>query len=175
MTRKTLKLYTAVWNRILELAPNLKTNLTELMSDFESAIQNSVINTILRPIKILGCWFHYYQVIIKLIFFLKSFLVLSNLTKRLHFLIQALLRRWRKLRLCTLKATEDVLWLCMNLALAPSTKFQEGLLLIQKIHENQITQFPKITTFLEYVRKQWLTKASLLCELENQSRTNNAV
>lgn len=62
MTRKTLKLYIAVWQKIIEIAPNLKQNLKEIMSDFESAIHKSIINTIPRELIILGCWFHYCQV-----------------------------------------------------------------------------------------------------------------
>lgn len=66
MKRKTLQLYLAIWQKIIPLAPKLKLNLTEVMSDFEPAIRKSITTVIPGILKILCCWFHYCQV--KIIF-----------------------------------------------------------------------------------------------------------
>ncbi|XP_043467577.1 uncharacterized protein LOC122504814 [Leptopilina heterotoma] len=148
MTRKTLLLYTAVWKKILNLAHKLKENLIEIMSDFETAIQKSITNSISKEITVKACWFHF---------------------------CQALLRYWKKLGLIRKKAPKTVLWMVMNLALAPDTRFSEGLELIEKVCKDDIQNFKDIKTFLDYVKNQWIPLASVLCVCDCSQRTNNAV
>lgn len=54
-------MYDALWNKITQLIPQLKENITFIMSDFEIAAVKS-LTTQFPKAKITGCWFHFNQV-----------------------------------------------------------------------------------------------------------------
>ena len=54
-------MYTAILERIIELAPNLRKNLQTVLSDFEAAGQNAV-NDLFPNAFLRGCLFHYDKV-----------------------------------------------------------------------------------------------------------------
>lgn len=58
---RTSSLYEALWIKILELAPALKTNIKFVMSDYEAAAMK-VLEKLFPDADIHGCWFHYNQV-----------------------------------------------------------------------------------------------------------------
>lgn len=59
---RTMALYTAIFEKIVELAPGLKESLKFVMGDYERAAM-SAIRTVFNGATLHGCWFHYKQVI----------------------------------------------------------------------------------------------------------------
>lgn len=60
-SRKTIAMYTAVWEFVTRWAPELTNNLRVVVSDFERAILVSTRRMFPR-IQLRGCWFHFTRV-----------------------------------------------------------------------------------------------------------------
>ncbi|XP_011313452.1 uncharacterized protein [Fopius arisanus] len=113
------------------------------MTDFEAAEINA-IRHVFPHVRLRCCWFHYNQ---------------------------AVTARWYHLDLD--EAPQIILFFAWQLALAPSTRYEEGLRIIAKriaLHEDE---FPKLHLFHNYLLTQWLPKACLLSVFEEDDRTNN--
>ncbi|XP_071646598.1 uncharacterized protein [Temnothorax longispinosus] len=57
-------LYEAIWLKILQLAPGLKTSVKFIMSDYEAAAMK-VLEKLFPNANIHGCWFHYNQAVLR--------------------------------------------------------------------------------------------------------------
>ncbi|XP_070518816.1 uncharacterized protein [Cardiocondyla obscurior] len=60
---RTTALYDALWNKIVQLAPQLEQNVKFIMSDFETAAVQSLSKKF-PTANLTGCWFHFNQVVI---------------------------------------------------------------------------------------------------------------
>lgn len=72
-----------------------------------------------------------------------------------------------------LKASKQILWMCMSLALAPASKFTLGIKIILKEAEKLKRAVPGIMTFVNYVRDQWTSEAEIVSNFPLLVRTNN--
>lgn len=54
-------MYDILWNKIIQLVPQLEQNVNFIMSDFEMAAVKSLSTKFPRA-KLTGCWFHFNQV-----------------------------------------------------------------------------------------------------------------
>ncbi|XP_077256446.1 uncharacterized protein LOC143894176 isoform X1 [Temnothorax americanus] len=142
---RTTTLYDALWDKIIELVPQLKQNIKFIMSDFEMAAVKS-LNKNFTTAKLTGCWFHFNQ---------------------------AVLRKWRKLHLSS--ATKTVLSMTMTLPLLPPEKFQEALSIIQTEADLLSNEYPHILQFMSYLRLTWSNMASKISTYRCPVRTNNIV
>ncbi|XP_053971705.1 uncharacterized protein LOC128872737 isoform X2 [Hylaeus volcanicus] len=113
------------------------------MSDYEMAAVTAV-SKLFPNANIHGCWFHY---------------------------CQAILRKWRKLGLTN--APNSVVRMAMSLSLVPGTKFQEGLVIIQREVDIVLNNFPNVLLFMAYMRTNWLKMASHVSVRNCPVRTNN--
>lgn len=59
-------MYDALWEKIIQMVPQLKENVKFIMSDFEMAAVKSLSTKFPRA-KLTGCWFHFNQVYEKII------------------------------------------------------------------------------------------------------------
>ncbi|XP_071634796.1 uncharacterized protein [Temnothorax longispinosus] len=142
---RTTTLYDALWDKIIELVPQLKQNIKFIMSDFEMAAVKS-LNKNFTTAKLTGCWFYFNQ---------------------------AVLRKWRKLHLSS--ATKTVLSMTMTLPLLPPEKFQEALSIIQTEADLLSNEYPHILQFMSYLRLTWSNMASKISTYRCPVRTNNIV
>lgn len=60
---RSINMYRAIWNKIVELVPILQQNVKFIMSDYETAAMN-VITEQFPAAEAHGCWFHYNQVLL---------------------------------------------------------------------------------------------------------------
>lgn len=60
--KRTIAAYDAIWDEILNLAPDLQKNLKLIHTDFETAAINVFRKKFSRA-RLVGCWFHFNQVI----------------------------------------------------------------------------------------------------------------
>ncbi|XP_070168069.1 uncharacterized protein [Polyergus mexicanus] len=142
---RTTTLYNALWNKITQLIPQLEQNIKFVMSDFEMAAVKSLNKKFPRA-NLTGCWFHFNQ---------------------------AVLRKWRKLRLSNIP--KMVLSMTMTLPLLPPDMFQEALLIIQTEADLLSTEYPDILQFISYLRLTWSNMASKISTYRCPVRTNNIV
>lgn len=92
---------------------------------------------------------------------------------KLHFLFQAVLRKWRKLHLSNVP--KKILSMTMALPLLPSDMFQEALLIIQTKADELSNEHPDILQFMSYLRLTWSNMASKISTYRCPVRTNNIV
>lgn len=111
---RTITLYDALWDKITQLVPQLEQNIKFIMSDFEMAAVKSLNKKFPRA-NLTGCWFHFNQ---------------------------AVLRKWRKLRLSNIP--KKVLSMTMILPLLPPDMFQEALFIIQTEADQLSNEHPEI-------------------------------
>ncbi|TGZ46497.1 Uncharacterized protein DBV15_11691, partial [Temnothorax longispinosus] len=142
---RTTTLYDALWDKITQLVPQLEQNIKFIMSDFETAAVKS-LNKKFPNANLTGCWFHFNQ---------------------------AVLRKWRKLRLSNIPKT--VLSMTMTLPLLPPNMFQEALLIIQTEADLLAGEHPDILQFMSYLRLTWSNMASKISTYHCPVRTNNIV
>lgn len=64
---RSSNMYRAIWNKIIELAPMLQQNVKFIMSDYEMAAMK-VVNEQFPAAEAHGCWFHYNQVCIIILY-----------------------------------------------------------------------------------------------------------
>ncbi|XP_071568435.1 uncharacterized protein [Temnothorax nylanderi] len=140
---RSSNLYTAIWEKIIELVPTLQQNLKFIMSDYEAAAMKA-INKQFPTAEAHGCWFHFNQ---------------------------ALLRHWRRLGL--MDAPRNVLSMTMTMALIPSDCFEKAFFLIQLEACQILGKYPAVNNFLAYVRNTWLPLASKVSVHNCPVRTNN--
>ncbi|XP_011877631.1 PREDICTED: uncharacterized protein LOC105567391, partial [Vollenhovia emeryi] len=57
---RTATMYDILWDKIIQLVPQLKQNINFVMSDFEMAAVKS-LSTKFTTAKLTGCWFHFNQ------------------------------------------------------------------------------------------------------------------
>ncbi|XP_076301536.1 LOW QUALITY PROTEIN: uncharacterized protein LOC143219411 [Lasioglossum baleicum] len=143
--KRTATLYTAIWEKIIYLIPELPNNVKFIMSDYETAAVNT-LSRLFPKADIHGCWFHY---------------------------CQAVLRRWRKLGLHN--APHSIVRMAMSLPLVPAIKFVQGLSIIQTMADTASSKFPNILLFMTYMRRTWLNIASRVSVHNCPVRTNNIV
>jgi len=89
------------------------------------------------------------------------------------FKFQAVLRKWRKLRLSNILKT--VLSMTMTLPLLPPDMFQEALFIIQVEADQLSNKHPNILQFMSYLRLTWSNMASKISTYRCPVRTNNIV
>ncbi|XP_048512309.1 uncharacterized protein LOC125501167 [Athalia rosae] len=142
---KTRALYTAIFRKILELAPEIEQNLRFAMGDYERAAM-SALREVFPGASLHGCWFHFKQ---------------------------ALLRRWRYLGLNA--APTRILGMAMALPLVPSERFEEGLNLLARLADHDAIEHPNVLQFLSYIRRQWGPLADIVSVHGCPIRTNNLV
>ncbi|XP_076660333.1 uncharacterized protein LOC143363656 [Halictus rubicundus] len=128
--KRTATLYTAIWEKIINIIPNLPNTIKFIMSDYETAAVKT-LSKLFPSADMHGCWFHY---------------------------CQAVLRKWRKLGLNS--APHTVVHMAMSLPLIPAIKFEQGLSIIQKEADIASSKFPGILLFMTYMRCTWLNIAS---------------
>ncbi|XP_071568434.1 uncharacterized protein [Temnothorax nylanderi] len=87
--------------------------------------------------------------------------------------MQAVLRKWRKLRLSEVPRT--ILSMTMVLPLLPSNMFQEALHIIQAEADLLSREYPDILCFTSYLRLTWSNMASKISTFDCPIRTNNIV
>ena len=131
LTNKDEELYVAVLQKIRELVPHLEPGC--VMLDWEQAARNAV-KRVYRGIRMNGCWFHYTQAI------------------------------WRKTQKCGLASTYRRNHECvsfvkkiMAIPFLPAELILPTYSLLQ-IPTLQQSQMTKLEVFLNYFKKQWLTK-----------------
>lgn len=61
---RTITLYDALWDKIIQIVPQLEQNIKFIMSDFETAAVKSLNKKFPRA-NLTGCWFHFNQVLLK--------------------------------------------------------------------------------------------------------------
>lgn len=61
MQRKTTEAYTSVFEYLLHHYPDIRPSA--IIVDFEQALQNAIRLVFGQDLRIIGCWFHYAQVI----------------------------------------------------------------------------------------------------------------
>ncbi|XP_070518824.1 uncharacterized protein [Cardiocondyla obscurior] len=142
---RTTAVYDALWDRIMQLVPQLQHNIKFIMSDFEMAAVKSLSKKFPRA-NLTGCWFHFNQ---------------------------AVLRKWRQLRISNIPKV--VLSMTMTLPLLPPDMFQEALLIIQTEADRLPNEYPDILQFMSYLRLTWLNMASKISTYHCPARTNNIV
>lgn len=71
------------------------------------------------------------------------------------------------------KDCQKILWMGMSLALAPASKFAEGIEVIQKEAEKLKRKVPGILIFADYVKTEWSKKADIVSNFGLLVRTNN--
>lgn len=140
---KSQAMYTAIWLRVLELAPQLRNNNFSVLGDYEAA-PLAAIHDLFQGVTLRGCWFHYNQ---------------------------ALLRKWKRLSLH--QAPRDILWMGMSLALLPSQFFEAGIACMQASADLIAADYPRILEFMAYMRLQWLPRANIVSAYRCPIRTNN--
>ncbi|RLU19838.1 hypothetical protein DMN91_008397 [Ooceraea biroi] len=140
---RTATMYDVLWDKIIQLIPQLKENINFIMSDFEMAAIKSLSTKFPRA-KLTGCWFHFNQ---------------------------AVLRKWRKLRLSNVPKT--ILSMTMALPLLPPDMFQEALFIIQAETDLLSSEYPDILQFTSYLRLSWSNMASRISTYGCPIRTNN--
>lgn len=64
---RTANMYDVLWDKIIQLVPQLEQNINFIMSDFEMAAVKS-LNTKFPRANLTGCWFHFNQVCIMAIY-----------------------------------------------------------------------------------------------------------
>lgn len=64
---RSSNMYRAIWDEIIELVPMLQHNTKFIMSDYEMAAMK-VINEYFPAAEAHGCWFHYNQVCIIILY-----------------------------------------------------------------------------------------------------------
>ncbi|XP_076660061.1 uncharacterized protein LOC143363346 [Halictus rubicundus] len=141
--KRTATLYTAIWEKIINIIPNLPNTIKFIMSDYETAAVKT-LSKLFPSADMHGCWFHY---------------------------CQAVLRKWRKLGLNS--APHTVVHMAMSLPLIPAIKFEQGLSIIQKEADIASSKFPGILLFMTYMRHTWLNIASQVSVHNCPVRTNN--
>ncbi|XP_043269779.1 uncharacterized protein [Venturia canescens] len=141
---RTIEMYTNVWEKIFELAPNLQVNLETIISDFEQALLTS-IQRCLPTTNIRGCWFHF---------------------------TQAVYRKWRQLR-PVITVPEGILWMAMSLPLILTERFNEGLNIIEQAANQIAYEYPFVDRFVRYLQHQWAPRAHILNVADSPIRTNN--
>ncbi|XP_018358957.1 PREDICTED: uncharacterized protein LOC108758469 [Trachymyrmex cornetzi] len=57
---RTTTMYDALWDKIIQMVPQLKENVKFIMSNFEMAAVKS-LSTKFPRVKLTGCWFHFNQ------------------------------------------------------------------------------------------------------------------
>ena len=131
LTNKDEELYVAVIQKIREIVPQLEADC--VMSDWEQAARNAV-KRVYPGIRVNGCWFHYTQAI------------------------------WRKIQKCGLASTYRGNSECasfvkkiMAVPFLPAELILPTYTLLQ-IPTLQQSQMDKLEVFLNYFKKQWLTK-----------------
>ncbi|XP_018301775.1 uncharacterized protein [Mycetomoellerius zeteki] len=142
---RTTTMYDALWEKIIQMVPQLKENVKFIMSDFEMAAVKSLSTKFPRA-KLTGCWFHFNQ---------------------------AVLRQWRKLRLSN--APKTILSMTMTLPLLRSDMFQEAMSIIQIEADIFSCEYPDILQFTSYLRRTWSNMASRISTYDCPIRTNNIV
>lgn len=142
---KTTDMYVAIWQKILELAPQILENQIRIVVDYEAAIHSAIHQLIPNAI-LRGCWFHF---------------------------LQALLRKWISLQLA--RAPKNVLWMSMSLALLPAADFAAGLASIEAAANDIANDHPSVLEFIVYLRRQWLPRAHVVSVYRCPTRTNNEV
>ncbi|XP_067210206.1 uncharacterized protein [Linepithema humile] len=142
---RTITMYDALWDKITQLIPQLEQNIKFIMSDFEMAAVKSLNKKFPRA-KLTGCWFHFNQ---------------------------AVLRKWRKLRLSNVP--KKILSMTMALPLLPPDMFQEALLIIQTKADELSNEHPDILQFMSYLRLTWSNMALKISTYRCPVRTNNIV
>ncbi|XP_066592929.1 uncharacterized protein [Prorops nasuta] len=140
---RTSLMYSCMWDKILELIPQLKANLKYAMIDFEKAAINA-LQLKFPDIKLHGCWFHYKQ---------------------------ALLRKWVSLGLKNL--AQDILLMATNLALAPASCFTDGIIIIEKEIMEVYGGNLMFLLFLKYLKTTWLPISTMVSVYNHSHRTNN--
>lgn len=108
----------------------------------------------------------------KLYFSFHQFIsIISN--KIIFIFFQAVLRKWRKLRLLNIPKT--ILSMTMTLPLLPPEMFQEALFIIQTEADLLSSEHPNILQFMSYLRLTWSNMASKISTYCCPVRTNNIV
>lgn len=88
-------------------------------------------------------------------------------------ILQALIRRWRRLGLDD--APSELLSMAKTMALAPSDLFEESLNIMQIFSNNLTNKYPTIADFIQYIKNTWLPIASKVSVYGCPNRTNNLV
>ncbi|XP_011876392.1 PREDICTED: uncharacterized protein LOC105566750, partial [Vollenhovia emeryi] len=142
---RTQLVYKSIWKKVIQLAPDLQSNLRFIMCDYERASMNAVHEQFPHA-SLRGCWFHYYQ---------------------------AVLKKWKRLGL--LKAPHKIVSMAMTLALAPPEMFSEGLNLMQIIADEEYDNYPNAMLLMKYMRSTWLPISKKISVHGCPVRTNNLV
>lgn len=88
-------------------------------------------------------------------------------------IIQALLRKWRKLGLH--RAPREILSMAMTMALIPSDMFLQALHEMQLIADRLCGTYPNVLLFMAYLRNVWLPISARVSVYGCAVRTNNLV
>ncbi|XP_029678569.1 uncharacterized protein LOC115244778 isoform X1 [Formica exsecta] len=120
---RTVALYQAIWEKIIEIAPDLKNNVRFIMGDYERATNNA-LHKCFPETSLKGCWFHYNQ---------------------------AVLRKWRQLGLKN--APRKLIAMVMSVPLIPVTLFEQCFTILQYIADTMSSDYPMVLQFMSYLRK----------------------
>ncbi|XP_039309456.1 uncharacterized protein LOC120358649 isoform X1 [Solenopsis invicta] len=142
---QTFALYQAIWEKIIEIAPDLKKNVKFIMGDYERATNNALYKCFPEA-SLKGCWFHYNQ---------------------------AVLRKWRQLDLTN--APRKLIMIVMSVPLISATLFEQCFTILQDVADTMSSDYPTVLQFMCYLRKTWLPAANKVSVYGCPVRTNNIV
>ncbi|XP_043273010.1 uncharacterized protein [Venturia canescens] len=144
--RRTASFYKAMWDFIKIKAPGLVDHLNVINSDYERAILSASRSAFGERIHIRGCWFHF---------------------------IQAVTKKWKKLRLPRNEDGNSVLQKAWAIALLPAENFAEAIQIISDSARQLQLDRAKINSFIAYLKGFWLRQANIVSVYGSAVRTNN--
>ncbi|XP_036143393.1 uncharacterized protein LOC118645790 [Monomorium pharaonis] len=140
-------MYTAIWQKLFDLIPEMQNNITTITSDFEKAQINSAKDNF-PTARIAGCLFHFKQ---------------------------ALAKKWGGLNIST--DYDYILEKSYAVAHLPSEKINEGVAhimsLIDRVWQRNEPARDKLQRFGTYMRTYWLPLSNIISVYKKPFRTNN--
>jgi len=153
MSRKTQALYTAVFGKVQELAPEFSP--TSAMADFEEA-SAAALQSVFGDVSVSGCWFHF---------------------------AQAVMKRVNKIGLKDASINDDqvrsTVHCLVALPLLPPEAIPDAVLDIIQEMDPESDHISNLRKLIAYIQRQWINKRSVgpsrLSVRDNRSRTNNVL